>query len=120
MAILQDSICYVKNENRAEISFIWASTEEFKEQEEQTIRLFSTVNVLLAKHDNDKLKFNVYFTLLFLILILKIYFILKQMLLKHPKEEIKKPLVNKQIIDDTNLDDKFYNQQFDSDPYLLD
>ena len=36
MAILQDSICYVKNENRAEISFIWASTEEFKEQEEQT------------------------------------------------------------------------------------
>ncbi len=60
MAILQDSICYVKNENRAEISFIWASTEEFKEQEEQTIKLFSTVNVLLAKHDNDKLKFNVY------------------------------------------------------------
>jgi hypothetical protein len=42
------------------------------------------------------------------------------MLLKHPKEEIKKPLVNKQIVDDTNLDDKFYNQQFDSDPYLLD
>ena len=43
------------------------------------------------------------------------------MVLKHPKEEIKKPLVlNKQIIDETNLDDKFYNQQFDSDPYLLD
>ena len=42
------------------------------------------------------------------------------MLLKHPKEEIKNPLVKKQIIDETNLDDKFYNQQFDSDPYLLD
>ena len=62
-----------------------------------------------------------YIKIINLILILKIYLILKKMVLKHPKEEIKKPLVlNKQIIDETNLDDKFYNQQFDSDPYLLD
>lgn len=42
------------------------------------------------------------------------------MILKHPHEAANKPISNKKLVDEVNLDDQFYNQQFDSDPYILD
>lgn len=41
------------------------------------------------------------------------------MVLKHPKEVTLKPLSAK-IINEVIVDEQFYNQQIDTDPYLLD
>ncbi len=59
LSIVKDSLSYVKFESRSELSFTWESTEQFKDQVSQTIKLFTTVNVCLVKNENDRLKYNV-------------------------------------------------------------
>ncbi len=59
LSIVKDSLSYAKFESRSELSFTWESTEQFKDQASQTIKLFTTVNVCLVKNENDRLKYNV-------------------------------------------------------------
>jgi len=87
-------------ENKSELSFTWESTEEFSGKVDQTIRLFSIVTVSLVKNENDRLKYNV--------------------ILKHPHDVKDRIKSDKADVEDKNGDNKFYDQQFDTDPYLLD
>jgi len=53
--IIKDSVIFVRDEFKEEMSFTWNSNEKLR----QKITLFSQVKVILAKNDLDKLKFNV-------------------------------------------------------------
>jgi DIS3-like exonuclease 2 len=59
--IVQESVNYVKNTLKPEISFLWEKTEKYQENVKQTLQIFSNVNVVLNKHDSDCMKFNVNF-----------------------------------------------------------
>lgn len=56
--IIQDSIVYVKNTLRPEISFVWQANDKHPNKVTQRIEPLSIVNVLLTKHESDRLKFN--------------------------------------------------------------
>ena len=49
----------MKNELKPEISWQWQSNEKHANTVKQTLELFSKVNVVLSKHESEKLKFNV-------------------------------------------------------------
>jgi Txe/YoeB family toxin of Txe-Axe toxin-antitoxin module len=57
--IVEDSIIFVKNELKPELTFTWKSNNDHSETVEQNIKMFNQVNVILTKHESDPFKFKV-------------------------------------------------------------
>ena len=92
---------FIRNDLKPELTFTWQSNDKFKEPVQQTIGLFTQVNILLSKHDSDILKFNI--------------------TLKHPNEEACTITNNKKHLNDDLIQiDNLYNQRIDTDPYTCD
>ena len=66
---MEDSVEYIKDEPRSELSFVWQATEKHRQTVKQTLHMFSQVNLLLTKDDTNPFKFKVnYLVVLCLIL----------------------------------------------------
>ena len=59
MEIIENSIQYIKSETKPELKFTWKSTNKHLESVQQSIKLFTKLNVSLTKHESDPFKYNV-------------------------------------------------------------
>jgi DIS3-like exonuclease 2 len=94
--IIQESVNFVKNEQKPEVSWDWKTNEKHLKPVKQTLELFTKVNVVLNKHENDKLKFN--------------------LILKHPNEKITQTSANILLQTEISQNESLYNQRIDMDP----
>jgi len=92
--ILQESFKFYKEGYKQEISFTWKANDQYKEQVNQTVKLFSPVNVKISKHESEPLKMNI--------------------TLMHPSEKISN------AINEIPNKDKCFDQRVDTDPYICD